>query len=267
MIRTISLPWIQFTLVGIFLIGMNSCSSTNSKEVSYEYAVYENEPVFEDEYLFPTTIKKGKAKMLDDVEVSLIDWNDNGVYGEIDTDYLGIKTHLNNKPTLQKLKSKNIININGVSYEIIIDEDNYSLAQTSHTDSDINVITKYVAINLSDGSTLNLELEDEKTVIYFWATWCGPCVKTLKGLADKMGQLKADGIRFIPIAYDCSDYASFIEKHNLPYEAIAADKEVGKMYGIFNLPVQYTFDRAGNLAKQNLNLKNYYNHNYSEETE
>lgn len=249
---------LAITILAVLVLFSNGCTPSQTNDVSYEYAIYQDEPVFEDEYLFPSAIKKGKARSIEEVDISLIDWNDNNEYAEIGTDYLGVKTHLDSKPVLQKLSNKNIVNLNGASYELILQGNTYELVKTKNTISDINLITQFTPIALEDGTTLDLDFKEGKTVIYFWATWCGPCVKTLKNLGPKMDQLAAEKIRFIPIAYNCSDYEEFINKHKLPYKAYSATEDAGTTYGLFNLPVQFTFDEDGKLAKENIDLKSYY---------
>ena len=43
--------------------------------------------------------------------------------------------------------------------------------------------------------------EDEIVFVYFWATWCGPCVNSLPGLADVVREY-GDRVSFIGLLHD-----------------------------------------------------------------
>ncbi len=43
---------------------------------------------------------------------------------------------------------------------------------------------------------------DRPTFIYFWASWCSPCLLALPKFEASLGQFEASGIRFISVAHD-----------------------------------------------------------------
>lgn len=224
---------------------------------NFEFAVANNEPVFEDEYLYNKLLKKCVIEKINDIDIYLFDWNNNGQFKEIGKDYIGIKSNQENTPTIKKIDTINIITINGKSHELKIDNSKIILKELAYLkDAELNLITELTPIILENGNTYNPEIKNDSTVVYFWATWCKPCIETLINI--DVQKLNRSGIDFIPIAYNCSGSGEFLEKHHLNFEDLIISKKSAVMYNIKSLSKQYTILNNKTVATTNVNLKNYY---------
>lgn len=223
----------------------------------YKFATYKNEPIFEDEFLFEKEEKECLIIEVDGVKMYHCDWNGNGKYKEIGIDYLGIKSKLDNKPTVVKLDSTISIKWNGANYvynskESVLHEQ----GEISSKLSSLNLITELTPIYLDNGDQFIPEISKDSTVIYFWATWCRPCVETLKSV--NVEELEKNQISFIPIAYNCSGSKEFLEENNLNFKNLVVSEKSASDYNIHSLPERYTFLKDGQISGKNVNLRYYY---------
>lgn len=234
--------------------------SVPQKPSRFEFATYKDEPVFEDADLYTKKSKNIEVVTYDNLKIYLIDWNENGDFYEIGKDYIGVKPSSEPTPVIHILKDTNSINYNGIIYTSITSNRSLSISKTKKetTHADLYIIDRYIPIALRDGLVLNPKFERDTTVIYFWATWCLPCIETLKTLGPIDAELKAKGIDFIPVAYNCSNTAQFLKENSLPYKDYQITPEMSKLYHIYNLSKQFTFLKNQEMAIGNLDIKAYY---------
>ena len=251
---------VKYFILILITIAYSCKLKSQNEEIKYEefsFATYDNEPVFEDEYLYEIVQKKCLIENVNGIEIYNCDWNNNGKYRELGIDYLGVKSKLEKKPTLIKFDTLNCIKINGINYEYTFDGKNSKLKKASNVkESKLSLITKLTPIELENGKTYYPKIKSDSTVIYFWATWCRPCVETLKNI--EVTKLEKQGINFIPIAYNCSETYEFLEKNNLNFEDLIISEKSAKAYNINSLSKQYTFLKNGDLSDKNVNLDKYY---------
>ncbi len=98
------------------------------------------------------------------------------------------------------------------------------------------------------------ELRGKVTVVNFWATWCGACIKEMPRLVQSHRRFAARGLETVAIAVrDRPDQvASFARERALPFRvAVDADGQVSRRFGNIRVtPTTFVFDRGGRLLKR-----------------
>jgi thiol-disulfide isomerase/thioredoxin len=87
-------------------------------------------------------------------------------------------------------------------------------------------------------------------VIYidFWASWCGPCRKSLPALNSIHTEFRKKGFEVIAINLDeeRDDALAFLKEFPVAYPtAIDTSSKVPEAYGLIGMPTAYLVDRKG----------------------
>ena len=250
----------KYLILLLFAVIYSCNSSTVTEDVrfaEFEFSVYNNEPIFEDEYLYDKISKNCLIEKVDEIDIYHIDWNNNSNFKEIGIDYIGIKSELEYKPAIVKIDTSNGIRLNGISHKLKFQDNYMNFNPAADTIvSELNLLTELTPIILENGKPFYPEIKHDSTVLYFWATWCRPCIETLKKIDVK--KLSTNGIKLIPIAYKCSDSTEFLKENNLNFEDLIISEKSAKVYNIKSLSKQYTFLKNKEVSDNNVNLKEYY---------
>lgn len=93
-------------------------------------------------------------------------------------------------------------------------------------------------------------LKDNVVILEFWATWCGPCVKSIPHMNELAEKLADKPVRFISItAEDETDIAKFLKKKSMrSWIGLDLEKRSNRAYGVQSIPFTVLIDRAGKIA-------------------
>ena len=105
---------------------------------------------------------------------------------------------------------------------------------------------------LLGGGDFDLAQEKGKVIVLdFWATWCGPCVKSLPGLIDEMAVFDPKKVRFIGVnqAEAKDAVKSFLDTRGWKLEvALDANQRVGQSFGVEGIPHTVIIGPDGKVA-------------------
>jgi thiol-disulfide isomerase/thioredoxin len=94
------------------------------------------------------------------------------------------------------------------------------------------------------------QLAGQVALIDFWATWCGPCVASLPGLAQLHRELGPRGLRLVSVNTEPENRESvraFVKKHELPFPVYVDTGVAQYRFRVSTLPTVMLVDRRGRI--------------------
>ena len=91
------------------------------------------------------------------------------------------------------------------------------------------------------------------TLVDFWASWCGPCIRETKVLKEIYEEYGPKGLDVLGVAVwdEPANTLKAIEQHQLPWpQIINAQTIPTDLYGIAGIPCIILFDPAGNIVSR-----------------
>lgn len=108
----------------------------------------------------------------------------------------------------------------------------------------------------SSGKTLDFDSYRGKvTLVNFWATWCGPCIRETPDLVELSKELADKNVKFIGISVDRGpnidkDVKKFIDEHKIPYQIVLANEDLEQAFGnVRALPTTFLVDEEGKIRE------------------
>jgi len=100
-----------------------------------------------------------------------------------------------------------------------------------------------------DGAPITVEFRNRKTVLLFWASWCGPCRHEQPFLNRMATDYATRGVQFIGVNFLDHDHAAakaFEDEFHVPYPSVSDDPgKVAAAYQVDAPPSQVLVDGRG----------------------
>jgi peroxiredoxin len=112
----------------------------------------------------------------------------------------------------------------------------------------------------------NFALKDEKgameslarykgrvVLLDFWATWCHGCKTEIPWYMEFENKYKGRGLAVIGVSMDADGWKSvkpFMAEKKMNYEVVIGSDELGKKFGLSNMPLTLLIDREGRIADE-----------------
>lgn len=118
---------------------------------------------------------------------------------------------------------------------------------------------KYLETLISRNKDFNIEsLKGKIVYIDNWATWCGPCMKSMKSFLKKYNELKkVEEVTFVFVSFDRKEsiWRDYLKKSNFPEENIVhlyngsdMKSTYGNYYNIVGLPRYFMTNKDGMIS-------------------
>jgi peroxiredoxin len=107
-------------------------------------------------------------------------------------------------------------------------------------------------LNDAKGAPIRLSSYKGRIVVLdFWATWCHGCKTEIPWYMQFQSKYKDSGLIVIGVSMDADGWKSvkpFLVKNKLNYPVVIGNDDLGKLYGVVEMPVTLLIDRNGKIA-------------------
>jgi cytochrome c biogenesis protein CcmG/thiol:disulfide interchange protein DsbE len=104
----------------------------------------------------------------------------------------------------------------------------------------------------ADGAPIQLSRFHGKVVLLdFWATWCHGCKTEIPWYMEFSEKYKKKGLVVIGVSMDDDGWKvvkPFLKEKKMKYPVVIGNDDLGKKFGLSEMPLTLLIDRRGNIA-------------------
>jgi len=105
-----------------------------------------------------------------------------------------------------------------------------------------------------DGKEITLsQLKGKVVLLDFWATWCGPCKKSIPHLIQLYKDYQKSGFELVGMNIDKGDTEAvrrFVASMDIPYPVVTAPEDVVRSYRVTGIPATFLIDKEGRIREK-----------------
>lgn len=105
-----------------------------------------------------------------------------------------------------------------------------------------------ITVETISGELISFPQSEKKTILIFWATWCGPCKVEMNRLSEmmKQGEIHSDQLVAINIQESKEDIMKFLNENSYPF-VVALDPrgEIANQFKVEGTPTIVFLDERG----------------------
>lgn len=167
---------------------------------------------------------------------------------------------------MYRMKIQNIIGPAAITLMLIACQSNSQKPETPVQPSQIQAAESHTYIpdfkmNDTDGNEISALKEAAKhkiTVIDFWASWCGPCLREMPTLVSTYDKYKDKGLGIIGVSLDkdATSWKEAVKRLDMKWVQVSDlqgwDNAAAKMFGVQSIPFTVIIDSEGKLIDAGL---------------
>lgn len=108
------------------------------------------------------------------------------------------------------------------------------------------------ALTDQNGGTLRLsDYRGRVVLLDFWATWCHGCKTEIPWYMEFESKYRQRGLAVIGVSMDADGWKAvkpFLAEKKMNYEVVVGSDELGKKFGLSDMPLTLLVDRRGKIA-------------------
>ncbi len=102
------------------------------------------------------------------------------------------------------------------------------------------------------------ELRGKVVYVDFWASWCGPCRRSLPAIDTLYQELASQGFHAVAVSIDVveEDALDFLDRYRVTYPVVIdTESEVPRQFGVEGMPSGYLIDSEGRVREVHVGFK------------
>jgi thiol-disulfide isomerase/thioredoxin len=146
----------------------------------------------------------------------------------------------------------------------VVSQDDFATAEARKTQpavdtSQLKAAPEWTLYDLAGEALSSKELEGQVVLVDFWATWCGPCRRSIPHLIELYDEYKAQGVTIVGVSLDQKGPAvvtPFVEQYKINYPVVMGTGQVVADFGgVRGIPTAFIISQDGKIYRKIVGLR------------